>query len=206
MKGCGRDGWSVAQIGLVCGMCVQMMKPGGVDLAGLSSFFARHSAAALYSGRRISLQKGLAAEGSWRLHMIRHLGIAMDMRFVGGCAVAKVHIGQSLILEYSLRNAEPHMAIIVRRHDQDGAVLWLFIWKKGGSISGGVMRAVIDCRCAISEERSEASLGANTKGGYIHTPYRVLHMSCWQISGRRYRILPSASFWSTVWSTSQRRK
>lgn len=61
-----------------------MMKAGGgVDLAGLSSFFTRHSAAALHSGQRSSLQKGLAAEGSWRapiVDQIRHLEIAMSMR------------------------------------------------------------------------------------------------------------------------------
>lgn len=41
--------------------------------------------------------------------------------------------------------------------------------KQGDSISGGVVRAVIDCRYAISEERSEASLGANTKGEELCT-------------------------------------
>lgn len=45
-------------------------------------------------------------------------------------AVAKVHTGQLLILEYSPCNAEPQIIISVSRHDGDCAVLWLFIWKR----------------------------------------------------------------------------
>lgn len=60
---------------------------GGFALAGLSSFFTRPSATALYGGQRIGLQKGLAAVASWRAHLvdqIRHLGIAMCMPVAGG--------------------------------------------------------------------------------------------------------------------------
>lgn len=64
------------------------------------------------------------------------------------------------------------------------------------------MRAVTDGRYAISEERSEASLGANAKGGAMYsrylvpsTPYVALANT---VSGRKYHILPSANFDSIV--------
>lgn len=57
------------------------------------------------------------------------------------------------------------------------------------------MLSLMAGRYAISNERSEASLGANTKGEpcryTARTSYRVLQTSRWQTSGRRYHVLPS---------------